>query len=117
MSFLKAAALAVALASLVRPAMAQDSSKPEPIDGGYDKMSDRYVVHWLDIFGGRISETMGFGTRVPKGIRLLFEYPDGPFTNTLTVDPTTHRLSFLLRQKNQRGEWTTFAAEEWRRTQ
>jgi hypothetical protein len=180
MSFLKTAVMTLAIAALGNSAVAQDNSKPEPIDGasrplrdsvldqmvghwqlsrtmggtttpstadvswvlnhqfiqlhyvpdrsspqpyeaivyiGYDNMSDRYVVHWLDIFGGRISETMGFGTRVPNGIRLLFEYPDGPFTNSMTVDPATHRLNFLLRQKNQRGEWTTFATEEWRRIQ
>lgn len=98
-----------------------DRSSAQPYEAivyiGYDNMSERYVAHWIDIFGGRVSETMGFGTPLPNGIRLVFEYPDGPFTNTMTVDPATHRLSFLLRQKNARGEWTTFATEEWRRAQ
>ena len=98
-----------------------DRSSPQPYEAivyiGYDNMSDRYVVHWLDIFGGRISETLGYGTPAPNGIRFVFEYADGPFTNTFTLDPSTHRLSFLLRQKNARGEWTTFATEEWRRVQ
>ena len=84
---------------------------------GFDNMSDRYVVHWLDIFGGRVSETIGFGARVANGLRLLFEYPDGPFTNTLSFDPATRSWNLLLRQKNQRGEWTTFATEQWRRVQ
>ena len=26
---------------------------------GYDNMSERYVIFWLDIFGGRFAETMG----------------------------------------------------------
>ena len=82
---------------------------------GYDNMSDRYVVHWLDIFGGRVSETMGFGSRAPNGMRFNFEYPDGPFTNTFTFDPSTRGWNLVLRQKNARGEWTTFATEQWRR--
>jgi hypothetical protein len=24
---------------------------------GYDKTGERYVAHWLDVFGGRFSET------------------------------------------------------------
>ena len=98
-----------------------DRSSPQPYEAivyiGYDNMSDRYVVHWLDILGGRVSETLGYGKPVHNGISFVFEYPDGPFTNTFTIDPASHRLSFLLRQKNARGEWTTFATEEWRRTQ
>ena len=84
---------------------------------GYDNASDRYVIHWIDVFGGRFSETLGYGKPVHNGISFVFEYPDGPFTNTFTIDPASHRLSFLLRQKNARGEWTTFATEEWRRAQ
>lgn len=26
---------------------------------GYDNTSERYVVHWIDVFGGRFSETLG----------------------------------------------------------
>jgi hypothetical protein len=82
---------------------------------GYDNTSDRYVAHWLDILGGRISETLGYGTRMPNGIRFLFEYPDGPFTNTFSFDPAKRQWNFLLRQKNARGEWSTFAEERWER--
>lgn len=84
---------------------------------GYDNMSERYVVHWLDIFGGRISETLGFGKRTPNGMQFTFEYPDGPFTNTFRYDRETRSWNLLLRQKNARGEWTTFATEQWRRQQ
>jgi hypothetical protein len=44
---------------------------------GYDTTSERYVLHLLDIFGARYSETLGFGTRDGKAIRFVFEYPDG----------------------------------------
>lgn len=84
---------------------------------GYDNMSERYVVHWLDIFGGRWSEPVGFGARNGNSIRFVVEYPDGPFTNTFTYDPSTRTWSLLLRQKNARGEWETFATEQWRRVQ
>jgi hypothetical protein len=30
---------------------------------GFDHRSERYVAHWIDMFGGRASETLGFGTR------------------------------------------------------
>ena len=96
-----------------------DRSSPQPYEAivyiGYDNMSERYVVHWLDIFGGRVSETMGFGKRTPNGMEFTFEYPDGPFTNTFRYDRSTRMWNLLLRQKNARGEWTTFATEEWRR--
>ena len=29
---------------------------------GYDPVSERYVLHLLDVFGGRFSETLGYGT-------------------------------------------------------
>ena len=35
---------------------------------GYDNASERYVAHWIDVFGGRISETLGYGTRAGNRI-------------------------------------------------
>lgn len=80
-----------------------------------DNTSDRYVVHWLDLFGGRTSETLGYGTPVANGIRFVFEYPDGPFVTTFSFDAGTGHWSTLMRQKNARGEWTTFATERFTR--
>lgn len=82
---------------------------------GRDNTSDRYVVHWLDLFGGRTSETLGYGTPVPNGIRLVFEYPEGPFVNTFTFDAGTGQWSTLMRQKDARGASTTFATERFTR--
>ncbi len=31
-------------------------------------MSERYVVHWVDVFGGRFSETPGYEKRVGNEI-------------------------------------------------
>jgi len=45
----------------------KDVQKPSQYEAmvfiGYDNMSERYVVHWIDVFGGRSSETLGYGTR------------------------------------------------------
>ena len=82
---------------------------------GYDNTSERYVAHWLDIFGGRWSETLGYGTRVVNGICFVFEYPDGPFVNTFAFDAASKEWSTVMRQRNARGEWTTFAEERFRR--
>ena len=51
---------------------------------GYDNLSERYVVHWLDVFGGRFSETLGFGTRTKRNsIRFVFEGRLGRSTTRL----------------------------------
>jgi hypothetical protein len=80
---------------------------------GYDNASDRYVAHWIDVFGGRFSETLGYGTRDGNAIRFLFEYPDGPFYNTYTFDPIARTWTSLMRTKNQKGDWVTFATERF----
>jgi hypothetical protein len=54
---------------------------------GYDAVSERYVLHLLDVFGGRFSETLGYGTRDGDSIRFVFEYPDGPFHTTYRWSP------------------------------
>jgi hypothetical protein len=76
---------------------------------GYDNASERYVVHWIDIFGGRTSETLGYGRRSGNGIKFVFEYPDGPFHNTFTWNAEAKTWHFLLEQKNAEGKWTVFA--------
>ena len=82
---------------------------------GYDNTSDRYVAHWIDVFGGRFSETLGYGSRVSGGIRFVFEYPDGPFVNAFTFDRSKNEWLSQMRQRNARGEWVSFADETFRR--
>jgi hypothetical protein len=82
---------------------------------GYDNASDRYVVHWIDIFGGRFSETLGYGKRDGNSIKFIFEYPDGPFHNTFTWNPAEKTWTFLMEHKNKEGKWTTFATDTVRR--
>lgn len=76
---------------------------------GYDNASDRYVIHWIDIFGGRFSETLGYGMRAGNSIKFVFEYPDGPFHNTFTWNSGDNSWRFFLEQKGTDGKWKTFA--------
>jgi hypothetical protein len=79
---------------------------------GYDNASERYVAHWIDVFGGRFSETLGYGIRNGNAVHFVFEYPDGPFHNTFTFDPVKGSWTSLLRTKNAKGEWVTFGNEQ-----
>ncbi len=77
---------------------------------GFDNASERYVAHWIDLFGGRWSETLGYGKRDGDAIRFLFEYPDGPFTTTFARDITTKAWTIEMRQKSKAGAWRTLGA-------
>jgi len=76
---------------------------------GYDPVSERYVLHLLDVFGTRFSETLGYGTRDGDAIRFVFEYPDGPFHTTFRWSPEKDSWQWLMEQKNKDGKWTNFA--------
>jgi hypothetical protein len=76
---------------------------------GYDNVSERYVAHWDDIYGGRFSETLGYGTRNGNDIRFVFEYPDGPFHTTFRWLADSHQWTWLMESKNKTGRWTEFA--------
>jgi hypothetical protein len=97
----------------------KDGSKPPTYEAmvfiGYDNTSERYVAHWIDVFGGRFSETLGYGKRSGNSIKFVFEYPDGPFNNTFTWNPETKRWVFLMEQKDQTGNWSVFAEDTLRR--
>jgi hypothetical protein len=76
---------------------------------GYDAPSERYVVHLLDVFGARYSETLGYGAREGNSLRLVFEYPDGPFHTTYRWAPQQDTWQWLLEQRDKNGKWSTFA--------
>jgi hypothetical protein len=75
---------------------------------GYDATSERYVLHLMDVFGTRYSETLGYGTRDGNEIRFVFEYPDGPFHNTMRWNPEKDSWEWLMEQKDKSGKWTPF---------
>jgi hypothetical protein len=76
---------------------------------GYDNTSERYVAHWNDVFGGRFSETLGYGTRAGDEIGFIFEYPDGPFHTMFLWNPETQQWRWSMQSKNKTGQWTKFA--------
>jgi len=76
---------------------------------GYDPISERYVLHLLDVFGGRYSETLGYATRDGNAIRFVFEYSDGPFHTTFRWSPGMDTWQWILEQKDKDGKWTNFA--------
>jgi len=82
---------------------------------GYDNTSERYVAHWIDVFGGRWSETLGFGARSGNSIKFVFEYPDGPFHTTFTWLPETGSWKTMMQQKEKSGNWAVFAEQELRK--
>src|SRR5437660_12322907 len=79
---------------------------------GYDNTSERYVAHWIDVFGGRFSETLGYGARDGNRIKFVFEYQDGPFHNTFTWNAEAKTWTFLMEQKDQTGKWKEFAVDQ-----
>lgn len=85
---------------------------------GYDYMSERYVAHWLDTFGGRFSEVLGYGARQNRNrsIRFIFEGGSGPLHNTFTWNKDDATWTMLIRQKDSKGRWQTFADESFGRT-
>ena len=83
---------------------------------GYDSISERYVLHLMDIFGTRYSETLGYGTRAGNAIRFVFEYPEGPFHTAFRWSPEIASWQWLLEQKDKDGRWTNFADLKLTRT-
>jgi hypothetical protein len=76
---------------------------------GYDAISERYVLHLMDTFGPRFSETLRYGTRDGNQIRFIFEYPDGPFHNTYRWNPQDKTWQWPMEQKDRDGKWVPFA--------
>jgi hypothetical protein len=76
---------------------------------GYDDVDRHYVLHLMDLFGGRFSETLGNGVRDGNVLRFNLEYPDGPFRTTWAWDDASKSWKWHMEQKNKAGEWTTFA--------
>ncbi len=81
---------------------------------GYNHEQGRYVVYWLDIFGGKFSEK-GVGTREGNGIRFVFPYPDGPVHNTFTWNAESQTWRSLIEQQDEQGHWSVFAEDSLQR--
>lgn len=75
---------------------------------GYDPEEEEYVAHWLDDFGGRSSQTLGYGQREGEAITFEFDYPDGPFHTTFE-QKNGEAWHVLMRAQQDDGSWSTFA--------
>jgi hypothetical protein len=81
---------------------------------GYDHEQGRYVVYWLDTFGGKFSEK-GTGTRKDNSIQFVFQYPDGLLHNTFTWDADDQTWRSLIEQQNEQDQWSIFAEDTLKR--
>jgi hypothetical protein len=81
---------------------------------GFDQKTSRYVLHWLDVFGGRASEVIGYGTldEAAHTIYFTFNNPDGQFMNAYAFDPATKNWTSVMRQKSK-GPWSLFAEDKF----
>jgi len=83
---------------------------------GWDDVSERYVCHWLDGFGARSSETLGYGVFAGDALTLVFEYPSGPF-HTKFQRLEGGRWEVTMRGKDGNGPWLPFASYAFSRSQ
>ncbi|HLW77149.1 MAG TPA: hypothetical protein VKS01_09185 [Bryobacteraceae bacterium] len=82
---------------------------------GYDSISDRYVLHLMDAYGARFSETLGYGVIDGNTIKFVFEYPDGPFHTTYRWSASDNSWQWLMEQKDKDGKWKQFADLKFQR--
>ena len=78
---------------------------------GYDCISERYIVHWIDNYGGRFSETLGYGQLKGNAIEFRFEYSYGPFINKFIFDSKKDTWQLKMTTKNAKGAWVVFGNE------
>ena len=95
-----------------------DSAQPPAYEAlvyiGYQHDSQRYVVHWLDVYGGKGS-ALGYGKRAGDSIEVAFQYDDGPFFNTLTWDTLGQGWTFKMESVNKDGKRQLFAIDTLRK--
>jgi hypothetical protein len=71
---------------------------------GYAPASQRYVAHWLDVFGGG-AETLGYGKRTGSSLEFDFEYPGQPWLTTFRWNAASNTWQWLMRTKTKQGQW------------
>lgn len=74
---------------------------------GFDCKNARYVIHWMDNFGGAFSETLGYGEKNADSIEMHFNYSEGLLVNTFTYDLKKQEWTSNSVIKSE-GKWVTF---------
>lgn len=82
---------------------------------GYNPKEERYVAHWIDVFGGEFSETLGFGKRDGDSIEFTFKYPDGLLTNIFAYDSTRDIWTSKIDQQDESGNFVPFCFDMYTR--
>jgi hypothetical protein len=77
---------------------------------GYDVQRAQYVVHWCDSFGGGYAG-VGRGVRRGDAIEFRFDYPDGPFFNTIAWDAAAGAWTCTLENGAADGTRRPFAVD------
>lgn len=83
---------------------------------GFNPQEQRYVGHWIDVFGGQFSETLGFGERDGDSIEFAFQYPDGALTNIFTYRSELDSWTSKIDQQDKDGEWVSFCVDTYTRS-
>ena len=81
---------------------------------GYQNADQRYVAHWMDVWGGKFS-AIGYGRRTGDSIEFAFQYDDGPFFNTFAWDGVAHGWTFKMESSDKEGTRSPFAVDTLRR--
>ena len=96
----------------------RDAAQPPAYEAlvyvGYSYADQRYVVHWLDVYGGKFS-AIGYGKRAGDAIEFAFQYEDGPFFNTFSWDALARGWTFKMESADKEGKRRLFAVDTLRR--
>jgi hypothetical protein len=76
---------------------------------GYECLTARYIVHWIDPFGGLFSETLGNGKASAAGIDFEFNYPSGLLVNHFIINSDS-TWEMRTDSQNANGEWGNFGS-------
>lgn len=74
---------------------------------GLDPDKSRYVVHWVDTFGGKYSLT-GTGKRDGNAVKFEFGEPGDLIHNTFTWMPGSGNWTSRIEQQGSDGKWQLF---------
>ncbi|MFM2286325.1 MAG: hypothetical protein RLZZ543_1822 [Bacteroidota bacterium] len=87
--------------------MAKNPQYAAEIYIGYECITARYIVHWIDPFGGLSSETLGNGKASATGIDFEFNYPSGVLVNHFIMNSDS-TWEMKTDSQNANGEWSNF---------
>jgi len=76
---------------------------------GIDSVSNEFVAHWLDSFGGAGARVVGTGPLSGEKIEVVYPYAEGKFRNLFRYDPGKDQWTLLIESEGTGGRWSVFA--------